>query len=358
MPVLESLLQETGADRIFAEEDFTPYARLRNVLVGGCLPLKLVQGQLGIHPLGAMKANGKPYRVFTPFKRNWMALAPSIKLQSAPKQIPTIEDVASDQIPRGTEEDLFPAGELFANERFEQFLENKIEFYHLNRDRMDLDGTSNLSPYIRFGIIGLRTAMYHGFEMLNNNDGRKDIIGIETWLGELIWREFYIHILYHFPESRTQNFRSLYDRLPWRNDTSEFTAWKEGRTGYPAVDAAMRQLSQTGWMHNRARMITASFLVKHLLVDWRWGEEWFRHCLLDGDMAVNTGSWQWVAGTGTDASPFFRSLTRLYRVKSSILMENISGNGYLSLPAWTTKPSTRPRRKTANSQLSRATCRS
>ena len=142
--------------------------------------------------------------------------------------------------------------------------------------------------------------------MLNNYDGRKDILGIETWLSELIWREFYIHILYHFPESRTQNFRSLYDQLQWRNDQSEFQAWKEGQTGYPIVDAAMRQLRETGWMHNRARMITASFLVKDLLIDWRWGEHWFRDSLLDGDLAVNTGSWQWVAGTGTDAAPFFR----------------------------------------------------
>jgi len=304
--VLEMLLNETGADHIFAEEDFTPYARLRSVLAGSYLPLKLIQGQLGFHPLDAKKSNGKPYRVFTPFERNWMALAPTINQHPAPEHIPTISNIVSDQVPNSWEEEQFPTGEGFANQRLKKFLKNKIEFYHLNRDRMDLEGTSNLSPYIRFGILGLRTALHHGFKLLNNNDGRKDIVGIETWLGELIWREFYIHILYHFPESRTQNFRSLYNLLQWRNNQSEFQAWKEGQTGYPVVDAAMRQLNQTGWMHNRARMIAASFLVKDLLIDWRWGEQWFRDCLLDGDLAVNNGSWQWVAGTGTDAAPFFR----------------------------------------------------
>jgi len=304
--VLEKLLTETRADQILAEEDFTPYARLRSVLAGSYLPLKLIQGQLGFHPLDALKKNGKPYRVFTPFKRNWMALAPMINQHSAPEIIPTLMDIVSDQIPSGREEPHFPAGESSANQRLEKFLNNKIEFYHLNRDRMDLDGTSDLSPYIRFGVLGLRTALSHSLKMLNNFDGRKDILGIETWLGELIWREFYTHILYHFPESRSQNFRSLYDQLQWRNDQSEFQAWKQGQTGYPIVDAAMRQLRETGWMHNRARMVTASFLVKDLLIDWRWGEHWFRDSLLDGDLAVNIGSWQWVAGTGTDAAPFFR----------------------------------------------------
>ena len=129
---------------------------------------------------------------------------------------------------------------------------------------------------------------------------------METWLKELIWREFYIHILYHFPQVRTQNFRPKYDQIQWRNNQEEYLAWKEGRTGYPIVDAGMRQLKTTGWMHNRARMITASFLVKHLLIDWRWGESWFMDNLIDGDLAANNGGWQWIAGTGTDASPYFR----------------------------------------------------
>jgi deoxyribodipyrimidine photo-lyase len=130
--------------------------------------------------------------------------------------------------------------------------------------------------------------------------------GAETWLNELIWREFYISILYHFPKVRRRSFRPEYDHIQWQNDEQVFIAWAEGRTGYPVVDAAMRQLAQTGWMHNRARMIVASFLVKHLLIDWRWGERWFMQHLIDGDPAANNGGWQWTAGTGTDAAPYFR----------------------------------------------------
>lgn len=304
--VLERLLGESGADQIYAEEDFTPYARLRSVLVGSYLPLKLVQGQLGLHPLAALKANSKPYQVFTPFKRNWLALSPLIKPIPSPKCIPSFQDINSGVLPPGEDEVLFPSGEEMARQRFEGFIKKKIEFYHLNRDRMDLEGTSNLSPYLRFGVLGLRTALRQSIEILENETSHKDLRGVETWLSELIWREFYIHIMFHFPHSRTQNFRSMYDRLPWRNAKADFEAWKEGMTGYPVVDAAMRQLKETGWMHNRARMITASFLVKDLLIDWRWGEKWFRDNLLDGDLAVNNGSWQWVAGTGTDAAPYFR----------------------------------------------------
>ena len=304
--VLERLLSESGADQIYAEEDFTPYARLRSVLVGSYLPLKLVQGQLGLHPLAALKANGKPYRVFTPFKRNWLALFPVIDPIPIPKHIPSFQDFDSDLLPSGDDEAFFPAGEETARRRLEIFIKKKVEFYHLNRDRMDLEGTSDLSPYIRFGVLGLRTALSQSMQILENESNHKDVQGVETWLNELIWREFYIHIMFHFPESRTQNFRSMYDRLPWRNEISDFEAWKEGLTGFPVVDAAMRQLKQTGRMHNRARMISASFLVKDLLIDWRWGEKWFRENLLDGDLAVNNGSWQWVAGTGTDSAPFFR----------------------------------------------------
>jgi len=301
--VLGALMSESGADRIIAEEDFTPYARLRSVLVGGHLPLKLVQGQLGIHPLGALKANGKPYQVFTPFKKNWLALRSKVDLLSPPDEIPTIQGLTSDPIPAGMDAPLFPAGESAARERLGEFLAGPIKDYHLARDRMDQDGTSRLSPYFHFGVLGLRTGYHYALESLQAGRGGE---GTKIWLEELIWREFYIHIMFHYPRVRTENFRSKYDLLRWRNDPEEFAAWKEGKTGYPIVDAGMRQLRETGWMHNRARMITASFLVKHLLIDWRWGERYFRECLLDGDLAANNGGWQWVAGTGTDAAPYFR----------------------------------------------------
>jgi len=310
--VLSALMEESGATQIIAEEDYTPYARLRSVLVGGCLPLKLVQGQLGMHPLAALNAQGKPYQVYTPFKKNWLALQSEVPLLPQPAKIPTIADVSSDQVPQGGDDPAFPAGEKAARDQLKAFLADSAENYHQARDRMDLDGTSRLSPYIHFGVLGLRTGYHYALEALHAEAGGE---GIKTWLEELIWREFYIHILFHFPEVRTQNFRSKYDALVWRNDPDEFEAWKAGRTGYPIVDAGMRQLKETGWMHNRARMITASFLVKHLLIDWRWGERWFSECLLDGDLAANNGGWQWVAGTGTDAAPYFRIFNPILQSK-------------------------------------------
>jgi deoxyribodipyrimidine photo-lyase len=313
--VLSSLMEETGAETIYAEEDFTPYDRLRSVLVGGCLPLKMIQGQLGLHPLAGMKSNGKPYTVFTPFKKNWMAIKPDLRAIPAPDEIPTIPDIQGDEIPAGSEEPLFPPGEKAALSRLEDFLASDIIKYHETRDRMDLEGTSLLSPYLHFGVLGLRTALRKAIDHLAERAGKPGEEGVETWLSELIWREFYIHILYHFPHVRTQNFRPAYDAIPWRNDKQEFEAWKEGQTGYPVVDAAMRQLKSTGWMHNRARMITASFLVKDLLIDWRWGESWFLENLLDGDMAANNGGWQWVAGTGTDAAPYFRIFNPILQSK-------------------------------------------
>jgi deoxyribodipyrimidine photo-lyase len=171
---------------------------------------------------------------------------------------------------------------------------------------LDLPGTSGLSPYLRFGMVSawqVHVAALAAIDAAPNDQARK---GAETWLNELIWREFYIAILYHFPRVRRNSFRAGYDRIQWANDRGAFMAWCEGRTGYPVVDAAMRQLAQTGWMHNRARMIVASFLVKDLLIDWRWGERWFMQRLVDGDPAANNGGWQWTAGTGTDAAPYFR----------------------------------------------------
>jgi deoxyribodipyrimidine photo-lyase len=163
---------------------------------------------------------------------------------------------------------------------------------------MDLDGTSSLSPYIRFGMVGLRQTVQAALDVERSTSN--------VWLNELIWREFYIQILVHFPHVARTSFNPALANIPWRNNLSEFEAWKRGETGVPVVDAGMRQLKEIGWMHNRARMIVASFLVKDMLIDWRWGEAWFMENLLDGDLAANNGGWQWTAGTGTDAAPYFR----------------------------------------------------
>ena len=171
---------------------------------------------------------------------------------------------------------------------------------------MDLDGTSRLSPYLRFGMISARQCAVAALEAMAAAPDEAARQGAETWLNELIWREFYMAILYHFPNVLQEAFRPELRAIPWSNDPAQFAAWCEGRTGYPVVDAAMRQLVETGWMHNRARMIVASFLVKDLLIDWRWGERFFMQHLIDGDPAANNGGWQWTAGVGTDAAPYFR----------------------------------------------------
>ena len=313
--VLTQLLHETGATTIFAEEDYTPYARKRDEKVAQSLPLKLVQGQLVHHPLAALKADGTPYTVFTPFSKNWKALLPTtLDILGAPERMPAVSaEIRSEDIPPGEQNPLFPASEAAAQRRLLDFCSPSpegrgvgVRAYAETRDRVDLDGTSSLSPYLHFGMLGLREAVHHVRQAIVHGRDETSRKGAETWLNELIWRAFYIHILFHFPHVRDGSFRPEYDRIEWVNDPAEFTYWKIGRTGYPIVDAAMRQLRETGWMHNRARMIVASFLVKDLLIDWRWGERWFMENLLDGDLAANNGGWQWTAGVGTDAAPYFR----------------------------------------------------
>lgn len=168
------------------------------------------------------------------------------------------------------------------------------------------DGTSRLSPYLRFGMISARQTAVAALQALDAAANPQTRKGAETWLNELVWRAFYVAILAHYPHVAQGSFRPEYDRIAWRNDAAAFAAWKRGQTGYPVIDAAMRQLASTGWMPNRARMIVASFLVKDLLIDWRWGERFFMQRLMDGDPASNNGGWQWTAGTGTDAAPTFR----------------------------------------------------
>lgn len=308
---LTQLVSENGAAAIFAEADYSPYARRRDSLVAQNLPLRLMGG-MTVQPPGAVqKTDGTPYTVFTPFSKAWKALplpAPA-SLLPAPVHIPTPANLGSDPIP--TDPALpaavpFPPGEAEAQRRLQLFTgcngTGAINSYATNRNRLDLEDTSRLSPYLRFGMLSARQAVSHALEAMEPASNK----GAETWLNELIWREFYISILYHFPQVRGRSFRPEYDRIPWRNDENEFAAWRMGRTGYPVVDAAMRQLITSGWMHNRARMIVASFLVKDLLIDWRWGERWFMHHLVDGDPAANNGGWQWTAGVGTDAAPYFR----------------------------------------------------
>ena len=305
---LRALLAETGASTIFTEEDYTPYARQRDAIIARELPLQLVMGQVVQHPEFVKKKDGTPYTVYTPYSKKWKSLLPErMEITPAPEHIPTPAGIHTETIPEeASGNNLFPTGEVEAQRRLDAFVAEKIFGYAETRNRMDLDGTSTLSPYIRFGMLGLRQAVYNAQQAINSAEDAESHKGAEVWLNELIWREFYIQILYHLPQVSKTSFNPSLANIPWRNDVSEFEAWAQGQTGYPVVDAAMRQLRETGWMHNRARMIVASFLVKDLLVNWQWGERWFMENLLDGDPAANNGGWQWTAGTGTDAAPYFR----------------------------------------------------
>ena len=301
---LARMVAETGAAAVYAEDDHSPYARRRDDAVARVVPLHLI-GSAAIRPPGTvLKADGAPYSVFTPFSRAWLAqpLPDPAELRPAPAALPDPGDVAGMPIPDSPTLPPavpFPPGEAEAQRRLRRFIDGPIAAYDDMRDRMDVDGTSRLSPYLRFGMLAPRAAAVAALS------ARPAGQGAARWLNELIWRDFYSHILYHFPHVARAGFRPA-GRAAWLNDPDDFAAWCEGRTGYPIVDAAMRQLAESGWMHNRARMIVASFLVKDLLIDWRWGERWFMRRLVDGDPAANNGGWQWTAGTGTDAAPYFR----------------------------------------------------
>ena len=305
---LARLLAETGAADIYAEDDHSPYAVRRDGAVSRQLPVHFV-GSSAVRPPGTvLKADGTPYTVFTPFSRAWLAqpLPGATDLWAAPATLPDPGDVAGETLPdapRLSPAVPFPPGEAEAQRRLRVFASGPIDAYDGLRDRVDTDGTSRLSPYLRFGMVAPRAAVVAALAAQAEQPGGR---GAGRWLNELIWRDFYIHILAHFPNVARESFRPAARDIPWRNDPYEFAAWCAGETGYPIVDAAMRQLSESGWMHNRARMIVASFLVKDLLIDWRWGERWFMQQLVDGDPAANNGGWQWTAGTGTDAAPYFR----------------------------------------------------
>lgn len=305
--VLLNILIQSGADAIFAEEDFTPYARARDLRVAESLPLTLIHGQTVLHPLLVHKPDGAAYSVFTPFSRAWKSLlASDLAPIPAPATLPALPFLRSEELPLRSENPLFPAGEKEALRRLNAFSVEQIYGYELDRNRMDLEGTSSLSPYLRFGMLSLRQAVSAAQQAIRNAPDALAAKSAETWLTELIWREFYINIIYHFPRVSYSAFNQSLAHIPWREAEADFVAWKEGRTGVPVVDAGMRQLAETGWMHNRARMIVASFLVKDLLINWQRGERWFMENLLDADPAANNGGWQWTAGTGTDAAPYFR----------------------------------------------------
>jgi deoxyribodipyrimidine photo-lyase len=313
---LTQLIGETGATAIYAEADPWPYARNRDGDIAARLPLQLTPG-ITVRPADLVcKADRSPYTVFTPYSRAWQALPPPSRadLRPAPERLPApLAGLASMPVPARpalTSDVPFPPGEAEALRRLHAFTAPgelaPIYRYADGRNRMDWTGTSELSPYLRFGMVSAKRAMVAALDAAESAADAAARRGAETWCNELIWREFYMSILHHFPAVLDREFRQELRAIPWANGQADFAAWCEGRTGYGVVDAAMRQLVKTGWMHNRARMIVASVLVKDLLVDWRWGERFFMQHLVDGDPAANNGGWQWTAGVGTDAAPYFR----------------------------------------------------
>ena len=303
------LARAVGAEAVHWNKDYEPYARGRDAAVAdalraGGIAAHAWKDQVLFEEREIVTASGGPFVVFTPYTRAWLARRPAAPIEDA--ALPPLPDspaLVSSPLPNPadlgftTDAALPPAGESAALERLEAFQRKGLARYAAARDRPALDGTSRLSPYLKLGVLSIRVARAAA-------TGRS--AGARTWIKELAWRDFYTQLLFHHPNVEHEAFRPELRRLEWENDRGRFDAWCRGETGYPIVDAAMRQLRATAWMHNRARMIVASFLTKDLLVDWRWGERWFMDHLVDGDLASNNGGWQWAASTGTDAQPWFR----------------------------------------------------
>jgi deoxyribodipyrimidine photo-lyase len=320
---LADLCRETEADAVFTHGDHEPHGKAlldeaRKALSAQGTSLHAVEDLLLLAPEALATREGKPLTVYTPFSRRWLEADKPGPVREpvrvpAPDRIraPAFESVPLDR-PRGLREKGAPrnpkGGAAEARRAWDEFRMSALFRYAEERNRPDLAGTSRLSPHLRFGTIGIRRVLSEARDAWAHErpEGRK---GIETFVKELAWREFYAGILHAFPRVLTENFRKDFDAFPWATGEEaeqRFAAWAEGRTGYPLVDAGMRQLREEGWMRNRVRMVVASFLTKDLLVDWRRGEAFFRRHLADGDVASNSGGWQWAAGSGTDAQPFFR----------------------------------------------------
>jgi len=258
--------------------------------------------------------SGGPYRIYSAYRNEWWRQWERGPRRSAPRSklprssIPGLDASENVELPSGPQSGAGPrlptGGERAANHRLKTFLSNKAHRYHLDRDTPALDGTSKLSPHLRFGTLSARRCFTLGLDAIESDPSRR--AGVEKWLDELVWREFYHAVMANSPHVLSRSYRPEYDQLDWSGSDANFEAWCEGRTGYPFVDAGMRQLRKTGWMHNRVRMVVASFLTKDLLVDWRRGERFFAESLVDWDPASNNGGWQWSASTGTDAQPYFR----------------------------------------------------
>ena len=318
---LQTLVRACGANRVLWNRRYEPAVIARDQLIKAALREQGIDtdsynGALLHEPWTVRTKAGGPFQVFTPFWRHCTALEDPPEPTAAPSQIPAPsrwpESTSLDAmqlLPRvnwtqGMQEAWTP-GCAAAHELLDRFLEESLDDYGTRRDQPSVVGTSRLSPYLHFGNIGPRQ-VWHATRRHALARGRHTTWRTSQFLTEVGWREFAHHLLYHFPQTPEHPLRANYARFPWKRDARALTAWTRGATGFPIVDAGMRELWRTGWMHNRVRMIAASFLIKDLLIDWTEGARWFWDTLVDADLASNTLGWQWVAGCGADAAPFFR----------------------------------------------------
>lgn len=292
------IFQELSPKAVYTNHDYEPYAiqrdeQVKTLLERKGIGFKTFKDQVIFERNEVVKDDGKPYTVFTPYSRKWKSTLKSDTLTSysTEKYFHDFKKIKPIEAPSIADIGFIETSFTFPEKIIKQSI---VEHYDKQRNFPAVAGTTKLSVHLRFGTVSIRK--------LAQLAQKKN----ETWLNELIWRDFYHQILWHFPHIVTKSFKPAYDKIEWRNNETEFAAWCEGRTGYPIVDAGMRELNTTGFMHNRVRMIVASFLTKHLLIDWRWGEAYFAKKLLDFDLAANNGGWQWAASSGCDAAPYFR----------------------------------------------------
>jgi len=294
----DNILNEYQIDTVYTNHDYEPYAKKRDEAIAVKLKrlnidFKSYKDQVIFEKSEVAKDDGIPYTIYSPYMRKWYQTLKPFYLKSYPteKYLDNVYKHKKNVIPSLKSMGFEKSEIAFPDQHYEQVIKD----YADKRNHPAIKGTSHIGLHLRFGTISIR-------ELAR----RANSYAEKTWLNELIWREFYMMILYHFPKTVDHAFKQEYDRIKWVNDEKLFKAWCNGETGYPLVDAGMRELNATGFMHNRARMVTASFLTKDLLIDWRWGERYFARKLLDYEMASNVGGWQWSAGSGTDAAPYFR----------------------------------------------------
>ena len=296
--VFSQLIQKYNISTVFINRDYEPFAlqrdgRIEELLTQNKIGIQSFKDQVIFEKDDVLKADGTPYMVYTPYRKIWEQhlVADNLRHYPSEKHLHNLyksqnrQHISLDQLGFQKTDLIFKA---------HQIDEEIISRYERHRDIPSIDGTTRLSVHLRFGTVSIRRLVRKALQL---ND---------TWLGELIWREFFMMILSQFPHVIDRPFRAKYIHFPWRNDRQELSRWKAGQTGYPLVDAGMRELNASGFMHNRVRMVTASFLTKHLLIDYRLGEDYFAEKLLDFDLAANNGNWQWAAGCGCDAAPYFR----------------------------------------------------